>query len=241
MKWLFVLMLLVNAGIAVWKVNFGAPAPGRPVTTSEDVLPGYVNRLLLLGELDEERLRERTADVDDVEELQTDVGAAAADGITMVSVVEDRSLCFSVGPLSDAEDIERVGGWLTSLGGVSDLRESERREVSRFWVFLQPFASRAEALEQVGDMVASSVEDIYVIPRGDMANAISLGLYSHKSSLDRRLVELKAKGFEAQVEQRYESKRASWYDAQFATEFVYPTEAFVEAFPGMEALKTRCG
>jgi len=230
-KWLVVLMLLVNAGIAIWQVNFAA-LPRNDSVTAPVALPGHVNRLLLLSELEEERLRERTA-------VEINVPPPSdADEVAPESA--GSSLCFSVGPLSSAEDVERVGDWLASLGGVSDLRESERREVSRFWVFLRPFASRAEALEQVEAMELNSIEDIYVIPRGDMANAISLGLYSRESSLERRLAELKSKGFEPEVAPRYESRKASWYDVQFGGEFAYPIDNFTEAFPGVEASKTRC-
>jgi hypothetical protein len=238
-KWLVVLMLLVNAGIAIWQVNFAVP-PRNDSVTAPVALPGYVNRLLLLSELEEERLRERTAVEIDVQQPPSDDGVAMSDADELAPESAGSSLCFSVGPLSSAEDVERVGDWLASLGGVSDLRESERREVSRFWVFLRPFASRAEAREQVEAMELNSIEDIYVIPRGDMANAISLGLYSHESSLERRLAELKSKGFEPEVEPRYESRKASWYDVQFGGEFAYPIDNFTEAFPGVEASKTRC-
>ena len=47
------------------------------------------------------------------------------------------------------------------------------------------------------------IDDIYVIHRGDMDNAASLGLYSHQGSLDRRLIELRSKGYEPSIEQRY--------------------------------------
>jgi len=43
-------------------------------------------------------------------------------------------------------------------------------------------------------MRAQGIEDIIVVPKGDMANAISLGVYSRTEFRDRRLKELNAKG-----------------------------------------------
>lgn len=240
MKWIFLLMVMGNIGFAVWQTRFAPPAVAPSSATAQPAIPAHVNRLLLLGELEEERLRERVAAVAPADEAagktreQSGVATAAV-------AAAPANICFRIGPLASEEEVSRVGTWLRQLGSEPVLREDERREVSKFWVYFPPFPTRKAALQRVEQMVADQVDDIYVIPRGDQANAVSLGLYAHRASLERRLQELSAKGYEPSTVPRYESKKSSWYDVQFEAGFAFPAPAFLEAFPETEASETRCG
>jgi len=202
-------------------------------------LPDPVNRLLL-GELGESRLRERNATGETVAAADTGQPASVDDTGASDSRTVPGTVCLSVVPLANTEGVERVGNWLGVLGMAPALRHSERREISRFWVFFPPMPTRAAALEWVQEMAADHVEDIYAIPGGDMANAISQGLYSHKSSLDRRLAGIVAKGYEPSTTLRYESKTVSWYDLEFEEGEEYPYAAFLTAFPDLEASEVSC-
>ena len=105
---------------------------------------------------------------------------------------------------------------------------------------MPPFETRTQALEVVEQMVTDDIQDIYVIPRGDMANAISLGLYSREASLDRRLTELNQKGFQPSVAPRYESKKAAWYDVELDADITYSADDFSANFPDVESTRRRC-
>ena len=239
MKWVFVLMVLTNVGFAVWRTGFSEPQATESVAAV--TLPSHINRLLLIGELEEERLRERDGSAGETTEPTTVATVLDPDDNGSSQAAPSTTSCYSIGPLDNSEQVDRVGAWLVSLGGRSVLRVSERREISRFWVYFPPFPNRAEAIERVEQMVEANIEDIYVIPRGDMANAISLGLYSHESSLQRRLTELRSNGYDPSFAPRFESKKASWYDVTFDRDFDYPMEAFGDAFPGLEATANHCG
>lgn len=238
MKWLFIVMILVNAGFGVWAANREAPQEQSP--NAAETLPGHINRLLLLSELDEKPLRERspavaTRDVDETGQLNADIlsPGQSEEGTPA-------KICLSVGPLASLEDVDRIGGWLTSRGGVSTLREGERREVSRFWVYFPPFQNRDAAITRVQQLQEAQIDDIYVIYRGDMANAVSLGLYSRRESLERRLSELRSKGYEPSIERRYETKKSSWFDVSFPPGISFSREHFVTAFPSVEANESSC-
>ena len=236
MKWIFAAMILVNAGFAAWAANREIPVASSP--SAATTLPDHVNRLLLLSELDENPLRERAPSrpADTEETAHTSVDSLAR----VHSQSQPAEICLSVGPLANVEDVERVGTWLASRGGVSTLREGERREVSRFWVYFPPFQNRDAAITRVQQMQGDQIDDIYVIHRGDMANAVSLGLYSRRESLDRRLSELRSKGYEPSIERRYESKKSSWFDVSFPAGITFPKEHFVAQFPSVEASESRC-
>ena len=237
MKWILVAMILVNAGFAAWAANRDAPVESSPSAAA--TIPGHVNRLLLLSELDENPLRERAASKP-AGEQETIAQTGTEDFAKAQTQSRATEICFSVGPLANVEDVDRIGAWLASRGGVSTLREGERREVSRFWVYFPPFQSRDAALTRVQQLKDNQIDDIYVIHRGDMANAISLGLYSHRESLERRLGELRSKGYEPSIERRYESKKSSWFDASFPPGITFSKEHFVAQFPSVEASESSC-
>lgn len=244
MKWIFYAMVLANAGAFLWFSN--RPEPPPPAETAGEPLPGHVNRLLLLSEY-EGALRERRPEPPPAAVAGTEEAAEplAADGEAREegppgAAPEPAALCMRVGPLATAEAIERVGLWLDSRGAAKRLHEAERREVSLYWVYLPPFESREAAVAQVGEMRAAAVEDIYVIPRGDMANAVSLGLYSRRESLERRLGELRGKGYEPEVAPRYKVEQASWYEAEFPAGFEFPGEVFADIFPDLEPEPMEC-
>ena len=236
MKWIFWSMLLVNLGFATWRINYAAPAQA-PSSTTVLPLPGHVNRLLLLSEFDESPLRERSGSASSATE-ETPGSESESDELMLA---RRAGLCLSVGPLVNLADVERVGVWLQSRGGQSTLREGERREISRFWVYFPPFPDRDAAVNRVEQMRRDLIDDIYVIPRGDMANAISLGLYSRRESLERRLQELRKKGYEPSIVPRYETQKASWFDVTFPAGITFSGEHFVATFPRVEATKTKCG
>ncbi len=237
MKWIFYAMLLVNLGFLAWRLNYAAPPPPQ-LTTQEESVAGNVDRLLLLSEFDAKSLRERRRAPPSPFAENSPVAEPVAD--TQVPTPTE-PMCFSVGPLSSPDDVERIGAWLASQGGEASLRESERREISVFWVYFPPFPSREEALEFVARMQANEIEDIYVIRRGDMANAISVGIYSQRASTQRRLSELRGKGYEPSILPRYKTKQAAWYDARFPDGYEFPEGQFAEAFPEIEAASVRCG
>ena len=237
MKWIVIAMLFANAGFAVWAANREVSVEVSPSAVS--ALPGHVNRLLLLSELDENPLRERIPN-ELTHELAGSSLPSPENGNSDQSPANRMEICFSVGPLASVEDVDRIGTWLTSRGGVSTLREGERREISRFWVYLPPFQNRDAAITRVQQMRDNHIDDIYVIHRGDMANAISLGLYSHRESLDRRLGELRSKGYEPSIERRYETKKSSWFDVSFPAGITFSRDHFVLAFPSVEATEASC-
>jgi len=237
MKWLFVVMILVNLGFAAWAAN-------RPVVeesrSRQDVTsPEYVNRLLLLSELDGRTLRERNSR-DVLHHVAQGDDSNGHDDSSEFPVFTRMAICFSVAPLTNPEEADRVDAWFTSRGGTPTLREGERREISRFWVYLPPFENREAAATSLRQMLEQDIDDIYIIHRGDMANVVSLGLYRHRGSLERRLIELRSKGYDPFVEQRYETKRSSWFDVSFPVGITFSREHFLSAFPRVEATEERC-
>ena len=226
MKWVTLIFLALNVAFFGWRLN----AAERPLETPPAPVPNsaQVTRLLLLDEVNATELRSRN-------DVASTGGGASGGG------AGGTGTCFSIGPVQSESEAERMGGWLTERGGDVQLRADERRELTLWWIYLPPFPTREDANQQVIEMKAKGVEDIFTIRNGDMAKAISLGVYSRKTSLERRMAELEGKGYQPRVVERVRQKKATWYDARFSPGFEFPGDKFTLAFPAAQVASTACG
>ena len=241
MRLLLLVLLLVNVAYLGWQLHRLEPQrPAAPVRVAE---PSHVNRLLLLSEIDTAELRERTlqppAPVPDPTAAPEEVAVAAVAEAPEPGVDPSR-LCYSAGPLVGDDEVDAMRTWLAQHGGAALLREGERREIALYWVYFPPLQEREVAEQRVSQMRLEGIEDIYIIPRGDMTNAISLGVYSQRISLERRLRELKGYGYEPSIVPRYRNKKASWFDVEFPPDFRFPAETFADTFPAVELAPVGC-
>ena len=148
--------------------------------------------------------------------------------------------CYTVGPLHDEDDISALAAWFSAQGSQATLRNDERREVVSTWVFLPPLESREAADARVREMQASNIDDIYVIPRGDMANAISLGLYSQEETLQRRVKQLEDRGFNPSLLPRYRTATASWFDVTASAANPMTVGVLDQIFPDLIIRQVAC-
>lgn len=214
-------MVGLNILFFSWRVAKPLPDPPAPPEISQSV---HVNRLLLLSELEKDALRSRSV-------VERGIGRVGDD---------PESSCFRVGPLDTPEIVADVQAWLEDNGASTRVKRGERRELALYWIFLPPQGNRDSAVERVLAMRESGIEDISIISRGDMANAISLGVYSRRASLDRRLAELQGKGHEPSVSPRYRTKKAAWLEAVFSKDSGFPGDEFQQAFADTKVEDAPC-
>lgn len=120
--------------------------------------------------------------------------------------------CLTLGPLSADAPVEEVRSWFEQTGASVDVRTDERREVALYWVFFPPRATRENAVAEVARLRGEGLTDVIAVPKGDMANAISLGVFSRTESRDRRVKQMNQRGYQPSVAPRYRVKLATWID-----------------------------
>ncbi len=148
--------------------------------------------------------------------------------------------CYTIGPLENEDDISALSAWFSAQGSHATLRSDERREVASTWVFLPPHKSREAADARMRAMQRANIEDIFVIPRGDMANAISLGLYSQSDTLHRRVSQLEERGFTPSVLARYRTVTASWFDVTTSAAQPMTVGVLGQIFPDLIIRQVTC-
>lgn len=219
MKWLALLLLVVNAAVFGWHFWFrGEPGEG------EAALGAPV---------------EAVPSLDRLEEVDLD----AFDPRVPLSLGVDGA-CFAVGPLtgdySQGAAMGRVREWLNSRGGVAHVKRGEYHELVYYWVHFPPAGTRDAARDRAEELAASSFRGAVVIPEGNMKNAVSIGVYGLRTALERDLVRLKAKGFEPEVSRVRRRGGSLWFTAVYPAGYEFPDERFSGTFPGLEAVDTAC-
>jgi hypothetical protein len=252
MRVVLYIVLAVNAAYLYLNVeHWRAPAASGSNTFA------YVKQLVLISEAaaDELRLRHEPAPLaqptvtsggdsaagQHSQSESTHAKATVGETETTLASVALKLTCYSVGPITDDSEQKAVATWLGEQGAHAQLREGERRELARYWVHLAPLGSLGAAKAQLLALRDAGIDDLHVIRRGNMANAISLGLYSRKTHLERRIASLETAGVKPQVQERYRTYKSSWFDVVTAADSLFSDEALAERFPAVESRTRACG
>ena len=79
-------------------------------------------------------------------------------------------------------------------------------------VFLPSPGSREAALGLARQLSARGLSDYYVVTAGEAQNSVSLGLYRDENNARARLDQVRAQGFDAQLEPRNDELPKYWID-----------------------------
>ena len=251
MKWVILGLILINATFFGWQLSRDQEVVASGVKEPVATNTAMVNRLLLVSEVESGVLRQRRGLLSRetvvapqspvrIPESDNDAASVSLEEVLAMPPDSDRE-CYTVGPLENQDDISALSAWFNAQGSQATLRDDERRETVSTWVFMGPLESREAADARVAEMQAANIDDIYVIPRGDMANAISLGLYSQDETLRRRVAQLEERGFTPSVLPRYRTVTAAWFDVTASAARPMTVAVLDQIFPDLIIRQVACG
>ena len=141
-----------------------------------------------------------------------------------------KDYCFTFGPL--AEEIMAVGlsDWFKSRRAATAMRHEDEKGRQLLWIYLAPQDNRTEAMDTIRNLKDQGISDYRLIDRGNLENAISLGLFSSQASVNERLRELERKGYKPIVVPYYDNKRIYWVDVKLRQTGI-PLEQVFAGFP----------
>jgi hypothetical protein len=170
---LIVLLVVLNLGAAAWWLTRPVPAP-EPAPA----MPAGVARLQLVDE----------------------APSADVPATTPVASPAVPTVCFSLGPYtSQAAATQAQAATAGQLERVR-VREVPGMSASGYQVVIAPAASLEEAQATATRIGAAGFDDFLVVRQGDQANGIALGRYRSRDAAERRLAQLQAAGFDAQLQ-----------------------------------------
>lgn len=122
---------------------------------------------------------------------------------------ESRPLCEWVGPFASPADADALQQRLRALDVPANRRALEISDGRGYWVHLPPELSQRAALQKLHELQAKDI-DSYVIPRGELENGISFGMFSREPLAKARRDELVAMGYDAEIHEIERTHREIW-------------------------------
>ncbi len=241
MKWLFILFLLVNVIYLGWELDRKAKIEKRSLGSAINI-PISARKLQLIKELDvlpDARIREMNEQVDllelpeqfvdliENEDLVTDFSEIILnDNLESIST----TACFRYGPMPEENIVSELYDWFRSRDVDARMHFNEEQSKKMFWIYLAPQQTRENALEIIQEMQAKKIGDYRIINRGDLENAISLGLYSSQEAVNNRLREFTEKGYVPVIVPYSDVSRFYWLDIKMNDLSIDESELF-SGFP----------
>lgn len=210
MKWVFFLLLLVNAAYWGWETLL----PAAESSSAQNQTPAHVGpgkKLVKVSEVAAEQLDSRHSTPPSQQpptpaELPPTVPANVAQKEAVTTVAEPAPQrtseaapeprdepamrCIRVTDLGDDRDAAIWRSRMEQAGFDVIRRGEEKIEKTNYWVLIPPYSDRSSAEKAVTQMERSRVRDLYVVRSGSSANAISLGVFSSLDAAKSRVASI---------------------------------------------------
>ena len=125
------------------------------------------------------------------------------------SRVLEPNQCVRIGPLLNPAQAEQVSQRLMAVAIITDMVEVDVPGQPEYWVILPPFNDEKVALQKLQELQGRAIS-AQIIPKGEMANAISFGLHGEQAEANRQAAELNAKGYRVQVKAVPVIRKEKW-------------------------------
>ena len=219
MRNFLLVLLLINLGILAWYHWLREPDENTPIASSYEGLPS-----LALAE--DQRAEQSGPQVYAMKTGQELLNAGVLE-------------CRSIGPFGKEDDAKAAATTLRELDFTVRRRSESGRVFVGYWVNIASAENRAAAEVITDALRADGVTDFYIVPSGNDENDISLGVFSELRRAQRRLQQLSDRGFDAQVNERYQDGEVSWLDVSGFGVNDLDVSAMGVGVPGLE-IRDRC-
>jgi cell division septation protein DedD len=201
--WALVVVNVVAAGWFWWDSQQVSNATAAPVVAASVKVAGAGDKsLVLLEELKAAKLEEMVRAKERLRLEAVDQVEGAAEGA-------EQQLCTLVGAFPALLEAEYFVEHLRALDIAGAVQQVEVPGESAFWVYLPAEVSKKKALRLLHELQGKKI-DSYVIPKGDLANGISLGLFSSVDAAEGRQQEIVEQGYPALVEEMERTYEEIW-------------------------------
>ncbi len=233
-RWLFLIILVLNLLLFVW----GYQQP-QPESYEAPPHPGNTPTILLLSEsttsetptgaMEETGFTQVRDDTDaavvQTPERKDETGQSAvreekqavlaSEGIVLDEarlVVE--KLCVRLGPFDQETETFDMIRELGKSGHETSLDVNRTHEQSGYWVLIPAGSDDPDFL--IANLEFAGVDDVWRFSKGELAGAVSLGLYSDRVRAGQRRDELTEKGFNAEIQPRQLEQLSFWIETRYS-------------------------
>ncbi|MBL3589176.1 MAG: hypothetical protein JMN24_05185 [gamma proteobacterium endosymbiont of Lamellibrachia anaximandri] len=156
----------------------------------------------------------------------------------------DTTTCVSIGPLPKRAMVDTLSIRLLAMDVKTRLKTESVKEQAGYWVVVPPQKDRAAAVATVTRLKGAGVTDLWRFTSGELAHAISLGLFRNEGRAEARKKLIADKGFNVEVRPRV--RKQSSYRLEYSYKNTPPIsddkwESLTQTFPGIERNVIDCG
>ncbi len=213
MRWLFLLLVTFNLLLGLYQLN---KPRATAITSTVASRPPNEPGIKLLSEARAPRLREYVQDSEN-----TCLYIGGFDEETVALAIEQRLLSLDID--SSVESVDEAVG-------------------VDYWVYLPPLVSRQASLRQLRELQSRNI-DSYIITVGDLANGISLGIFSRRDSAESVVKRLQLLDYTASIRELPRTHRRYWVVMTGASQRLLTGallgELYID-FPDLEQTKMPC-
>lgn len=148
--------------------------------------------------------------------------------------------CYIVAQFVSQADAQPVSTWLSERGTSATLQRRVEEQRVGYRVYLPPLADASIAEANVAALKARGVSDIMRIPQGELANAVSLGVYGTSTAAQRRAREIDGLGYSVQSAVLTRMREFWVLSVTTVSGLPFDRQAFEGRFPAQVLLETSC-
>ncbi|MFT7109722.1 MAG: hypothetical protein ACI843_001384 [Psychrobacter glaciei] len=193
MRWIFFSLLLVNLSYLAYE--FSQPEGIKTQETVDVSVVSGAAPIKLLTELKQPETRK-----------------------VVVNTDKKSPLCWAVGPYQVELDAQNVYARMLAVDIPASVDKQLVVVKEEFWVYLPPLSNKKQAIRKLKELQKREI-DSFIITEGELANGISLGLFSKQSSVDRLVSELKKKRIEPSIKPLQRTRGQYWVTTPVNKEF----------------------
>jgi hypothetical protein len=183
MRWIVISLLVINVGVFVYAQFF------RVDTKKAEPMPAVVKSNSAAAPTSIRLLIEAKVSAADIQSIAA---------VPTTQTAKRPSLCTLVGPFSRLLLAEYFLEKLQALDVSSEIRSIVVISQSGFWLHLLPEKSRKDALRRLSELQTRGI-DSYVIPDGNLANGISLGMFSDQFRAEAMKEAIQEQGYKPKI------------------------------------------
>ncbi len=201
MRTVFFSLLLANMAFYAW-ANWLSPNVANASQTAAEPVP----QLVLATEANTESpAKEAVAPTDtSASPSQPDAPQVAA------ATSAGASRCVSLGPFQQLAELAHVSAAMREAGYEPRERVEQGDQVKGYWVYLDEFRNRKEALEAKRDLVAHGLPEAMIMPGDNVV--LSVGLFSDEARANRVASQVRELGMKPVVSDRTQRGTLYWMD-----------------------------
>lgn len=216
MKWLFSTLLIANLGMLIWLI------PQTDNASTIEPLMADIGELRLVDEPKETQpIPEATAleplpqpaerhesQITPSDEPETADLAALAPPQEEPAALEippppPTPICGQVGEFDKRSHAELLSVRMLAQGARTEITSETSNRQAGFWVLIPPQGNRQSAIAVAKELEAVGITDLWRFTSGNLAHAISLGLFTDEERAQARRDKIAGMGFNPEVRPRY--------------------------------------